>query len=289
MDRRHGGRVMSKWHLIIDVALCHNCNNCFIACKDEHVGNDYPGYAAPQPLHGHAWIRIEQTERGAAPMVDAAFLPTMCNQCADPPCTKVGDGAVYQREDGIVIIDPEKARGKKDIVASCPYGAIWWNEEQQLPQKWIFDAHLLDRGWKEPRCAQVCPTGAITALKVSDDDMAQRAREENLAGLSPEFNTRPRIHYKNLHRFTHHFIGGNVLTQNDGTTDCLAGATIRLLRNGGSIGEATTDAFGEFKIDGLEGGGEYLLRLSHEDHDDLELPVRLEQSVFLDDLQPKRR
>lgn len=280
---------MSKWHLIIDVALCHNCNNCFIACKDEHVGNDYPGYAAPQPLHGHAWIRIEQTERGTAPMVDAAFLPTMCNQCADPPCTEVGDGAVYQREDGIVIIDPEKARGKREIVASCPYGAIWWNEEQQLPQKWIFDAHLLDRGWSEPRCAQVCPTGAITALKSSDDDMAQRAREEHLADLSPEFNTRPRVHYKNLHRFTHHFIGGNVLTQIDGTTDCLAGAAVQLLRDGASLGEATTDAFGEFKIDGLEGGGEYLLRLSHEDHDDLELPVRLEQSVFLDDLQPKRR
>ena len=119
--------------------------------------------------------------------------------------------------------------------------------------------------------------------------MAQRAREENLAGLSPEFNTRPRIHYKNMHRFTHHFIGGNVLTQNGGASDCLAGATVRLLHDGTSVGEATTDAFGEFKIDGLEGGGEYLLRLSHEDHADLELPVRLEQSVFLDDLQPKRR
>jgi Fe-S-cluster-containing dehydrogenase component len=281
---------VSKWHLIIDVALCHNCNNCFIACKDEHVGNDYPGYAAAQPLHGHSWIKIEQTERGTAPMVDAAFLPTMCNQCAEPPCVDAGGGAVQQREDGIVIIDPDKARGKKDIVASCPYGAIWWNEELQLPQKWIFDAHLLDRGWAEPRCAQVCPTGAITALKSGDDDMARRAGAEKLAVLSPEFNTRPRIYYRNLHRFTHHFIGGNVLTQNGGALDCLAGATVRLLRGGAPVGEAVTDAFGEFKIDGLEGGDEeYLLRLTHEDHEDLEQPVRLERSVFLDDLQPTRR
>jgi Fe-S-cluster-containing dehydrogenase component len=281
---------MSKWNLIIDVALCHNCNNCFIACKDEHVGNDYPGYAAPQPRHDHSWIKIEQRERGIAPMVDVAFLPTTCNQCADAPCTKVGDGAVYQRDDGIVIIDPEKAHGKKEIVASCPYGAIWWNEERQLPQKWIFDAHLLDRGWSEPRCAQVCPTGAIKAVKKSDGEMAHRVEAEKLEVLSPEFNTRPRIYYKNLYRFTRHFIGGNVLTKNDGVLDCLEGATVRLMREGNCVAETTTDAFGEFKIDGLEAGDEkYLLCLSHEDHANLELPVQINQSVFLNDLQPDRR
>lgn len=277
---------MSKWHLIIDVALCHNCNNCFIACKDEHVGNDYAGYAAAQPAHGHSWIRIEQTERGSAPMVDAAFLPTTCNHCADAPCTKVGDGAVYQRDDGIVIIDPDQARGKKEIVASCPYGAIWWNEEEQLPQKWIFDAHLLDRGWTEPRCAQVCPTGAIKALKSSDNEMERRAEAENLEVLSPEFETRPRVYYKNLHRFTHHFIGGNVLTKTEGNLDCLEGATVQLSLGGTCIAESRTDAFGEFKIDGLDAGEEkYVLCLSHDDHADFEMSVQIRESVFLKDLQ----
>ena len=40
---------MKKWNLIVDVEKCENCYNCFIATKDEHVGNDFPGYAAPQP------------------------------------------------------------------------------------------------------------------------------------------------------------------------------------------------------------------------------------------------
>ncbi|MFO1466404.1 MAG: hypothetical protein U1F35_08200 [Steroidobacteraceae bacterium] len=31
---------VKKWNLVIDVAACHNCRNCFIAAKDEHVGND---------------------------------------------------------------------------------------------------------------------------------------------------------------------------------------------------------------------------------------------------------
>ena len=28
---------MNTWHMIIDVARCHDCNNCFLADKDEFV------------------------------------------------------------------------------------------------------------------------------------------------------------------------------------------------------------------------------------------------------------
>ncbi|MCP5075479.1 MAG: oxidoreductase [Rhodobacteraceae bacterium] len=277
---------MSKWQLIIDVALCHNCSNCFIACKDEHVGNDFPGYAAAQPLHGHSWIRIEQVERGQAPMVDTAYLPVTCNQCANAPCTKLGDGAVFQRDDGIVIIEPEKARGKEEIVASCPYGAIWWNEEMQLPQKWIFDAHLLDRGWKEPRCVQVCPTGAITAIKTSDAEMQSRAQSENLKVLSPEFGTAPRIHYRNLHRFTHHFLGGTVVGDVAGRTECLEGVAVELMQEGKPVAQAATDAFGEFKIDALSGGGaNYILHLNREGYEPFEMAVVLGESRYLNELK----
>ena len=62
------------------------------------------------------------------------------------------------------------------------------------------------------------------------------------------------------------------------------------MRDGECVAETATDAFGEFKIDGLEAGDEeYLLCLSHEGHADLDLPVRIEQSVFLHDLRPDRR
>jgi len=276
---------MSKWHLIIDVALCHNCSNCFIACKDEHVGNDYPGYSAAQPLHGHSWFRVEQRERGQAPMVDTAYLPTTCNQCADAPCTQVGDGAVYQRDDGIVIINPQKARGKKEIVESCPYDAIWWNEEQQLPQKWIFDAHLLDRGWKEPRCAQVCPTGAITAIKASDEEMHRRSEDENLEVMSPEFGTSPRIHYRNLHLFIHDFIAGTVVGEISGRQECLEDVAVNLLRGEVPVANTATDVFGEFKIDALSADGtEYTLQLHREGYAPFEMSVVLNGSSYLNEL-----
>lgn len=139
--------MTAKWNMIVDVARCENCHNCFLATKDEHVGNDFPGYAAPQPLHGHSWIHLRTNERGQAPIVDAHSMPVMCNHCDDAPCIKAArDGAMYQRPDGIVIIDPVKAKGQQQLVSACPYGAIQWNEDLQLPQKWIFDAHLLDAG-----------------------------------------------------------------------------------------------------------------------------------------------
>ena len=31
-------------YIVIDVALCEDCNNCFMACKDEHVGNCWLPY-----------------------------------------------------------------------------------------------------------------------------------------------------------------------------------------------------------------------------------------------------
>ena len=45
---------MSKWNLIINVGRCENCYNCVIAERDEHVGNDFPGYAAPAAAVGTA-------------------------------------------------------------------------------------------------------------------------------------------------------------------------------------------------------------------------------------------
>ena len=115
---------MSKWNLIVDVAECTNCNNCTLAAMDEYIDNDWPGYSAPMPKHGHRWIDIKQKERGQVPFMDIAYVPTMCNHCDNAPCMKAAgdDGSITKRADGIVLIDPEKAKGRKDLVDACPYG-----------------------------------------------------------------------------------------------------------------------------------------------------------------------
>ena len=222
-----------------------------IAERDEHVGNDFPGYAAPAAAVGDSTIRILRRVQGSPPMVETTYLPVMCNHCDDAPCMRFAGDAIRKRDDGIVIIDPVKAKGRKDIVDSCPYRAIVWNEEQQVPQTWIFDAHLLDAGWKQPRLCQVCPTDVFEAVKLDDQAMAERARRENLRPLRAELGAKPRVWYRGLERWETEFVGGSVAVETDGVVDCVQGADVALIRNGVEIAQTQTDAFGDFRFDGL--------------------------------------
>ncbi|MCL4488698.1 MAG: (4Fe-4S)-binding protein [Chloroflexi bacterium] len=272
---------MRKWHLVIDVALCENCNNCYLACKDEHVDNDWPGYAAPQPGQGQGWIRIQATERGQYPLIDVAYRPILCMQCDDAPCVKAGNGAVYKRPDGIVIIDPVKAKGMKNLVNACPYGAIQWNEGLELPQKCTLCAHLLDDGWGKTRCVQSCPTGAQSLLYIEDDEMRQVAEKEHLEVYQPERRTSPLLYYKNLHRVTRCFVGGSVAVRVDGKEECAEGAQVTLLNASKTkVGERTTDPYGDFKFDDLvENGGAYSLQLTYPGHDVKTIELDLKASL----------
>jgi Fe-S-cluster-containing dehydrogenase component len=274
---------MKKWNLIVDVAKCTNCNCCTLANQDEHVGNEFAGYSAPMPKHGSRWIDIRTRERGSGPVMDVAYLPVLCQHCDDAPCIKAAkNGAVTKRADGIVHIDPVKAKGQKAIADACPYGAVRWNEELQLPQHWFFDAHLIDRGWKEPRCAQVCATGALKAVKVTDEEMTALKSREGLRELQPKSATKPRVHYKNLDRYTHEFVAGTVIKTVNGVTDCVADARIRLERSGTVVGGAVTDAYGEFKIDGLEpDSGRYGVVIEVAGRVAKRLDVELGKSVYV--------
>jgi len=276
---------MKKWNMIIDVVECTNCQLCTLSAMDEYVGNDWPGVAAPMPRHGHAWIDIKQKERGQAPMIDIAFVPTLCNHCDNAPCLAKGGDAVKKRDDGIVIIDPDKAKGRKDLVESCPYGHIWWNEELELPQTWPFDAHLLDQGWQQTRGQQACPTGAMRAIKVEDSEMERMARDESLEVMKPEAGTKPRVYYRNLWRYSKSFIGGSVAAEVGGIIDCVAGAEVHLIKNGETIARTTTDNYGDFKFDKLEeDSGRYTVAVMANGKTKM-LDASLGPSVFLGEIR----
>lgn len=271
---------MKKWNLIIDVAKCHDCNNCFIACKDEFVGNDWNPYSVGQPWHGHRWMNIQRKEKGQYPKVEVAYLPTPCMQCDDPECMKAAkNGAVYKREDGIVIIDPEKAKGQKDLVEACPYGAIWWNAEKAVPQKCTFCVHLLEEGWKQPRCVQACPTGALQIVQADDAEMQKRIKAEGLEVYSADLNTKPRVYYKNLSRFTKCFIAGSVALQDK--NECAEGAKVTLTNSAGkAVAKSETNNYGDFKFDHLdENSGSYGLEVTYPGYKKQKMDVEVKASV----------
>ncbi|SPE43718.1 Pyrogallol hydroxytransferase small subunit (fragment) [Candidatus Sulfotelmatobacter sp. SbA7] len=116
---------MPTYGMAIDLDRCTGCYNCQIACKDEHVGNEFLPIATAQPTFGQFWLSIAENEQCWDPShFKVTCTPKLCNHCDDAACLKAAkNGAVYRRPDGIVIIDPQKAVGQKQLVDACPYGS----------------------------------------------------------------------------------------------------------------------------------------------------------------------
>jgi Fe-S-cluster-containing dehydrogenase component len=222
---------------VIDAARCTGCYNCQLACKDEHCGNDWTPYAKPQPETGQFWCRVEEHVRGSIPKVKIHYISKLCNHCANAPCIAAAkNGAVYRRDDGLVIIDPEKAAGQREIAAACPYGAVYLNEALDLPQKCTGCAHLLDHGAKLPRCVDACPTDAMRFGEAAE-------LAELIAGavvMQPETGAKPQVYYRNIPGM---FIGGTVY--DPVAEEIIEGASCRL-QSGGKTWRTVTDEFGDF-------------------------------------------
>jgi dimethyl sulfoxide reductase iron-sulfur subunit len=157
---------MTQYAMVLNTHTCIGCLACTVACK---VENGSPAGIWLAPVTGH--------EFGTFPDVRRAYLPLLCNHCADAPCLKAcPTSAIRRREDGIVLIDQDRCCGSGACVIACPYGAIHYYGERQVPetpfdevklaahqegtaQKCTFCAPRLDRGL-QPACVGVCPTGA---------------------------------------------------------------------------------------------------------------------------------
>ena len=147
---------------VLDLDICNGCYCCQIACKDEHVGNDWMPYARPQPDTGQFWIRLKESTRGTVPKVRVSYFPQMCMHCEDAACIKVCEpGAIYRRPDGLVIVDPDKCTGCKLCTDACPHDALFFNEDLNIAQKCTGCAHLLDDGWDVPRCVDACASWRV--------------------------------------------------------------------------------------------------------------------------------
>ena len=104
---------------------------------------------------------------------------------------------------------------------------------------------------------------------------------ESLEPLHPKYQTKPRVYYKNLFRYTHCFVAGGVAVERDGVSDCAQGATVSLIKDS-LTQQTTTDTFGDFKFDGLqENSGIYRLEITYEDREMKRLEVEVAQSVSL--------
>jgi Fe-S-cluster-containing dehydrogenase component len=224
-------------------------------------------------------MQVKEIERGVYPKPKVDYIPTPCMQCREAPCLDAAkNGAVYRREDGIVIIDPEKAKGQEGIVNACPYRVVFWNQELELPQKCTFCAHRLDEGVKLPRCVEACPTGAISFgdLDDPDSDVAQLVAAKETEVLLPEYETQPNVIYYGVPK---RFIAGEVVLA-DQQGECAPGAKVVLEGPEGKT-ETASDAYGDFEFEGLSKNMPYTVTVSFDGYTPQSFDVKTRRDVNL--------
>ncbi|MCD8100430.1 MAG: oxidoreductase [Oscillospiraceae bacterium] len=269
-----------RYGIAVNTDNCMECYNCFMACKDEHCGFA-TAVSAPQPHEGQHWVRIDSKERGNDNRkVKTSNVAIMCSHCENPVCMSAAtDGAVYKRPDGIVIIDPEKAKGQKQIVDACPIHAVFWNEELQLPQKCTMCAHLLDEGYAKPRCVEACPNEALYFGDLDDpeSEVSKVIAKEKQTPLPELAGRETAVKYLNIPT---RFLAGSVYLPGDETgEDPAAGAEVTLVRadNGEKI-TVKTNYFGDWEREWLEPNTEYAINVSLSGYE----PVSLTATTDID-------
>jgi Fe-S-cluster-containing dehydrogenase component len=272
---------MARYGMIMDVTKCNGCYNCFLACKDEYCGNEFLPYSISQPMTGQFWMRIIEKERGKYPKVKVAYTAVPCMHCDNASCVTVAqNGAIYKRPDGIVIIDPQKAVGRKELVSSCPYRVIYWNEEKKVPQKCTLCAHLLDKGWKEPRCVEACPTGALIFGDLDDprSEISKVIAEDKTEALHPEYNLKEKVRYIGLPK---RFVAGAVVFGD--TDECAEGAVVTL-EGEGEKKTLKADNYGNFEFEGLSANNTYLVTIKSKSYESQKFTVKTNIDIYLGDI-----
>ncbi len=135
-----------KFAMFIDEDLCWGCDACELACKQEN-----------NPPEGSRWIRVRT--RGVQKIngkLKLTYSPARCLQCSRPPCKEACPvGAIYQRSDGIVLINSEACIGCKKCIEACPFGVMQFNTEKEVAEKCHLCYHRIDQG-RRPACVDVC-------------------------------------------------------------------------------------------------------------------------------------
>ncbi len=150
--------MVDRYAFYLDVSSCSGCKACQVACKDKHglpVGllwrRVYEIVGGGWQCQGEAWI----------PTVFAYNLSLACNHCARPVCVEVCPAkAIYQRHDGIVLIDEKKCIGCKYCSWACPYGALQYDAAAGRMTKCTFCVDNREAGLP-PACVSACPLRAL--------------------------------------------------------------------------------------------------------------------------------
>ena len=199
------------WCYLVDATKCIGCGMCVRACKIE---NNVPDD------HYRTWIERYVVLEGQPARIDspdgglngfppekfavtdgrAFFVPKLCNQCENSPCSQVCPvGAAYESPEGIQLVDADRCIGCGYCVQACPYGSRFIDPVTHVANKCTWCYHRITKGLK-PACVQACPTGTRLFGDMANpaDPIRRLIATERVQILRPEMLTKPQVKYLGL-------------------------------------------------------------------------------------------
>jgi Fe-S-cluster-containing dehydrogenase component len=135
---------MAKRLSVIDVDRCVGCQSCMFACV-RRLGQG--------GLEGSC-IHV----RSAGGM-RKGFVVIVCRACPSPSCTRVcPTEAIVDRKGGGVRFKANLCIGCGNCVEACPFGAIFWDLEQNKPEVCVYCGY----------CAPYCPYDVLALEEVEE-------------------------------------------------------------------------------------------------------------------------
>ena len=135
--------------LLIDSAKCTGCETCVDICSGSRTG----AYSE----HGSR-IRILKDE------IAAIFIPTVCEQCREHPCTDACpvDAIRYDENLSIFNVAEESCTGCGACETACPYHGLFLSDGLAIK---------CDLCKGEPACVAACYPRALQYLDVTEESI----------------------------------------------------------------------------------------------------------------------
>jgi len=211
----------------LDLSRCIGCRRCVYACVGENNQSRTPQIQ---------WIRVMQLDKDQGldlqyaehyynpdkvPEIGHTYMPVACQQCENPPCTRVCPvQATWKEPDGIIVVDYNWCIGCRYCMAACPYGARKFNwAKPGLPANEMNpNTHYLgnrprpkgvvekctfciqrtrEQPGRYPACEEICPVGARKFGNLLDptSEMRYLMQNKRVFILKQDLNTKPKFYY----------------------------------------------------------------------------------------------
>lgn len=157
--------MIKQYAFYFDSSSCSGCKTCQVACKDKHGLEKGLLWRRVYEVSGGDWLPMGDAWLGN---VFAYNISIACNHCRQPICQEnCSAGAIYKRDDGIVLIDEDKCIGCGHCSLTCPYDAPQYDEKAEKMTKCTFCYDYIDQG-KPPACVAACPMRALEFGEITE-------------------------------------------------------------------------------------------------------------------------